>query len=112
MNNITVKKGTDTSEGTGTVQPVKFKNPDSAKSSLPNTISYKDADYATRGEGRERGVTASYSYDMYSKYTNVYVVPQARVRYAIYPIPYGGSWPVTLYGWTNTAYVNHTINSQ
>ncbi|WFB61560.1 hypothetical protein [Paenibacillus sp. BR1-192] len=49
MNNITVKKGTDTSEGTGTVQPVKFKNPDSAKSSLPNTISYKDARHAAKG---------------------------------------------------------------
>ncbi|MEK4439233.1 hypothetical protein [Paenibacillus sp. FSL K6-2862] len=110
MNNIKVQKGTDTSGGTGTIQSVKFKLPDSNKSSLPNSISYKEADYKTKGVGKEKGVTASFSYDMFSSSKKVIVTPQTKIKYSIHPIPFGGSYFPTIYASSNTAYFNHTIN--
>lgn len=112
LNNINVKKGTNLTGSGGTVQTVQFLLPDSSKADLPISISYKEADYKTRkGGGLERGVTVKFIYDMPKNYQNIIVVPQAKVKYSVVMVA-GNAAPVTLYGWTNTAYVEHTVNSK
>ncbi|NEU59998.1 hypothetical protein [Paenibacillus sp. ALJ109b] len=72
--------------------------------SLPNTISWKDANKAI-GAYKKSGVTAEFNFRIIDG-LQVHVAPQARVQYGLYTAK--SITPLKI--WSAEAYVQHTIN--
>ncbi len=75
-----------------------------AKSSLPNSVSYLDADGSDTDS--ESGISVKFTYNLHPMHTNFKVWPQGQVAYIIF---YGGGF---WFASSGAAGVVHTVNTQ